>query len=72
MKLSGLEYISQTPRPHLDIKPFTRRLADAFDPERLVWGGGTPASIDAHLDHFSPSERALVKGGNLARLLNLV
>lgn len=71
MKLSGLDYISQAPRPHLDIKPFTRRLADAFGPERLVWGGGTPATIDAHLDHWSSADRALVKGGNLARLLKL-
>jgi len=46
-----------------------RLVADAFGPDRLCWGGGTPGIVDAHLDHFSAAERAQVKGGNLARLL---
>jgi predicted TIM-barrel fold metal-dependent hydrolase len=71
MKLSGLDYISSAAPPHLDVKPFVRLVADIFGPDRLCWGGGTPAIVDAHLDHFSASERAQVKGGNLARLLNL-
>jgi predicted TIM-barrel fold metal-dependent hydrolase len=72
MKLSGLDYISSAAPPHLDVKPLTRQLAEAFGPTRLVWGGGTPAIVDAHLDHFSDADRALVKGGNLARLLRFV
>jgi len=49
-----------------------RLVADAFGPDRLCWGGGTPGIVDAHLDHFSAAERAQVKGGNLARLLGFV
>jgi predicted TIM-barrel fold metal-dependent hydrolase len=71
MKISGLSYISSAAPPHLDVKAFVRRVADTFGPDRLCWGGGTPEIVDAHLDHFSASERALVKGGNLARLLRL-
>jgi L-fuconolactonase len=69
MKLSALEYISNAPPLYLDVKPFTRLVADAFGPERLVWGGGTPQIVDAHLDHLSEMDRAKVKGANLARLL---
>ena len=72
MKLSGFDYISSEAPLYLDAKPFTRRLADAFGPERLVWGGGTPAIVDAQLDHFSAPERAKVKGGTLARLLGFI
>jgi predicted TIM-barrel fold metal-dependent hydrolase len=69
MKISGISYISSAAPPHLDAKPLVRRVADAFGPDRLCWGGGTPGIVDAHLDHFSAAERAQVKGGNLARLL---
>jgi predicted TIM-barrel fold metal-dependent hydrolase len=69
MKISGVDYISSAAPPHLDVNPFVRRVADAFGPERLCWGGGTPGIIDALLNHFSAAERAQVKGGNLARLL---
>ena len=69
MKLSGLDYLSNAAPLYEDIKPFTRGVADAFGAERLVWGGGTPAIVDAHLDHWPADERDKVKGGNLARLL---
>jgi L-fuconolactonase len=69
MKVSGLEYISSAAPLYEDVKPFTRLVADAFGAERLVWGGGTPQIVDAHLDHLSETDRAKVKGGNLARLL---
>jgi predicted TIM-barrel fold metal-dependent hydrolase len=69
MKLSELSHISSDAPPHLDVRRFTRLVADAFGPERLVWGGGTPRLVDAHLDHFSEADRARVKGGNLAALL---
>jgi predicted TIM-barrel fold metal-dependent hydrolase len=69
MKLSGLDYVADDAPLYLGARPLTRQLADAFGPARLVWGGGTPAIVDAHLDHFSDADRALVKGGNLARLL---
>lgn len=69
MKLSGLGHISTEPPPHLDVQPLVRGLADAFGPDRLVWGGGSPALVDAHLPHLPAADRAQVKGGNLARLL---
>jgi predicted TIM-barrel fold metal-dependent hydrolase len=69
MKLSGLDYISDQMPLHLDVKPFVGLVADTFGPDRLVWGGGTPRIVDAHLDHFSEAERAKVKGENLAALL---
>jgi L-fuconolactonase len=72
MKLSGVGYISGAAPPHLDVKPLVRRIADAFGPDRLCWGGGTPEIVDAHLDHFSAAERAQIKGDNLAKLLNWV
>src|SRR5699024_5814091 len=71
MKLSGLEYISSDAPLHRDVRRFTRLVADAFGPQRLVWGGGTPQVVDAHLDHLSAAERDLVRGGNLAKLLGL-
>jgi predicted TIM-barrel fold metal-dependent hydrolase len=70
MKLSGLEYVSTAPPLHLDIKPFTRLLADAFGPDRLVWGSGTPRLVDTHLDHLLEADRAQVKGANLMLLLS--
>jgi predicted TIM-barrel fold metal-dependent hydrolase len=70
MKISGLEYISSAAPLYLDVRPFIRQLADAFGPERLCWGGGAPEIVDAQLDNFSAAERARVKGGNLAKLLN--
>jgi predicted TIM-barrel fold metal-dependent hydrolase len=69
MKLSGLYYIASAAPLYLDARPFARLVADTFGPDRLVWGGGAPALVDAHLDHWTEAERAQVKGGNLARLL---
>lgn len=70
MKLSGLNHVSAEPSPHLDVQPLVRGLAEAFGPDRLVWGSGTPGLIDLHLSHWPEADRAKVKGGNLARLLN--
>ena len=70
MKLSGLNHFSQDAPLYLEAKPFTRLVIDAFGPDRLVWGSGTPEIVDAHLDRESETERAQVKGGNLEKLLN--
>jgi L-fuconolactonase len=69
MKLSGLNHVSTEPSPHLDVQPLVRGLADAFGPDRLVWGSGTPGIIDAHLPHLPKADRAKIKGENLAQLL---
>ncbi len=68
MKLSGLSHFSREPEPHLDAKPLVTEVAAAFGPERLAWSGGSPAIVDALLDHWSPGDRARVKGENLLRL----
>jgi predicted TIM-barrel fold metal-dependent hydrolase len=70
MKLSGLNHFSDDAPLYLEARPFTRLVIDAFGPEHLVWGSGTPEIVDAHLDRESDAERAQVKGGNLARLLS--
>ncbi len=69
MKLSGLNHFAADAPRYESAKPFTRRVADAFGPRRLVWGSGDPAIVDAHLGHWPASDSALVKGGNLAQLL---
>ena len=71
MKLSGLGHISEDAPLYQDVRRFTRLVADAFGPRRLVWGNDPPQVVDAHLEHFSAAERAMVKGGNLAALLGL-
>lgn len=71
MKLSGLAHFASDAPLYHSARPFTRQVVAAFGPTRMVWGSGTPAIVDAHLDHLSEAERALVKGDNLARLLKL-
>lgn len=70
MKLSGLAHFAKEPSPYRDALPLTRRVADAFGPDRLVWGDDEPGIVDTHLAHFSATDRARVKGETLARLLH--
>mgnify|MGYP001328506517 CR=1 FL=1 len=69
MKLSGLNHYADDEPLYESVIPFSRWVADAFGPERMVWGSGTPAIVDIHLAHWSAEDRAKVKGGNLQRLL---
>lgn len=69
MKLSGLNHFATDEPLYESAIPFTRQVADAFGPGQMVWGSGTPAIVDAHLSHWSESDRDLVKGGNLQDLL---
>jgi predicted TIM-barrel fold metal-dependent hydrolase len=69
MKLSGLNHFAADGPLYLSAKHFTRLVAEAFGPDRMVWGSGTPQIVDAHLDFLSEGEREKVKGGNLAALL---
>ncbi len=71
MKLSGLNHFATDAPLYLSARTFTRLVVDAFGPDRLVWGSGTPGIVDAHLDHLPAADRAKVKGDNLARLLRL-
>ena len=72
MKLSGLSHFSRQREPYLDAKPLVMDVAAAFGPDRLAWSDGSPTIVDALLDHWSPAERARVKGSNLARLAGFV
>ncbi len=69
MKLSGLNHYADDEPLYESVIPFSRWVADAFGPDRMVWGSGTPGIVDAHLAHWSESDREKVKGGNLQRLL---
>ena len=69
MKLSGLNHFATDEPLYESAIPFTRWVTDAFGPERTVWGSGTPRIVDAHLAHWPESDRDLVRGGNLQRLL---
>ncbi|MGN6671653.1 MAG: amidohydrolase family protein, partial [Thermomicrobiales bacterium] len=71
MKLSGLNHFASDGPLYLSALAFTRQVVDAFGPDYLVWGSGTPAIVDAHLGHLSEADRTKVKGGNLARLLGM-
>jgi predicted TIM-barrel fold metal-dependent hydrolase len=78
MKLSAIP--AQSEYPHRDIGPVVRQLADAYGPDRLIYGGGfnataTPESYRAtrertrsYIAHLSPADQAKVLGGNAARL----
>ena len=70
MKLSGLSHFAPDAPLHESARPFTRRVIEAFSPDRMVWGSGTPKIVDAHMPEYSEAERARVRGGNLARLLH--
>lgn len=78
IKLSSIP--SNRNYPHRDVGPIIRQLADAYGPERMIYGGGfsaaaTGASYRAYretarsyISHFSAAEQAQVLGGNAARL----
>jgi len=69
MKLSGLGHFADDAPFYESARPFTKRVIEAFGPQRLVWGGGPPGIVDAHMQGFSAEDRDAVKGGNLVRLL---
>lgn len=71
MKLSGLSHFSDDEPLYESVRPFTRRIIETFGPERMVWGSGIPDIVDVHMEKYSVADRALVKGGNLQRLLGL-
>ena len=69
MKLSGLNHFATDAPLYLGARPFTRRVIEAFGPDQMVWGSGTPEIVDAHLSEYTEADRRKVKGDNLARLL---
>jgi predicted TIM-barrel fold metal-dependent hydrolase len=69
LKLSGLGHFAPDPPLYQSARPFTRRVIQAFGPDRLVWGSGTPEIVDAHMDSYREADRMKVKGNNLVHLL---
>jgi predicted TIM-barrel fold metal-dependent hydrolase len=69
MKLSGLGHFARDAPLYLSAWPFTRRVIEAFGPDRMVWGGGSPRVVDAHMKEYPEMDQVKVKGGNLAGLL---
>ena len=70
MKLSGLNHFTKDEPLYESVKPFTKRVIKAFGPDRMVWGSGTPAIVDAHMEGYDEEDRAKVKGGNLERMID--
>ncbi len=78
MKLAALP--QQTEYPHREIGPIVKQLADAYSPDRMIYGGGfgenaTPASyraarerIRVYLSHLKPEEQAKVFGLTAGKL----
>lgn len=70
MKLSGLNHFAKDEPLYESARRFTRVVSDAFGPDQMVWGSGSPRIIDTHLSHWSEADRAKVKAGNIQKLLN--
>jgi predicted TIM-barrel fold metal-dependent hydrolase len=69
MKLSGINHFAEDAPLYESARPFTKRVIEAFGPDRMVWGSGTPNIVDAHMQGYSQADISKVKGGNLRRLL---
>lgn len=78
MKLSSFASTGQY--PHRDVAPVVRRLADAYGPDRLIYGGGYGADATAEsyratreraralISHLPPADQAKVLGGTAKHL----
>ena len=81
IKLSAFQ--PETQYPHRDITPAIRALADAYGPDRMIYGGGFDEKATAEsyraarerarsfISHFSADDQAKVLGGTAARLFRL-
>lgn len=81
LKVSSLPETRQY--PHREIGPIIRQLAEAYGPNRLIYGGGYGPQatgdsyrayrerVRSYLTGFGPAEQAKVLGGNAARLFKL-
>lgn len=79
--ISGAYGFSHEPWPYPDIAPITRRMADAFGTQRLMWASDFPwilddpgyeatmSLVDEHLPDLSHDERAAVLGRNARRIV---
>jgi len=77
-KLSAI--LSTSTYPHRDVGAIIKRLAEAYGPDRMIYGGGfgadaTPESYEADRErtratiaHLSADDQAKVLGGTAAKL----
>lgn len=70
MKLSGLGHFEKDAPYYESAMSFTSRVIREYGTDRMVWGGGSPKIVDVHMNNYSISDRAKVKGGNIQKLLN--
>lgn len=77
MKFSGVRYSSKQEHPHRDAMPLVRRTADAFGPDRMLWGGlgHNRPDFDKAIELFETQfaflkeeDRAKIRGLNAAKL----
>mgnify|MGYP000692916503 CR=1 FL=1 len=77
MKFSGHSYSSKEKPPYRDLQPLTRRIFQAFGPDRILWGGlgmsmadfeRECAVFDELLSFASEADRAKIRGLNAVRL----
>lgn len=68
MKFSALDHFADDGPLFESVRPFTRWVIDAFGPDRMIWGKGSPEVIDAHFKGYSSGDRAKVKGETLLEL----
>lgn len=72
MKLSGIGHFAKDAPHYESAMPFTSRVIREFGVDRMVWGSGSPKTVDIHMADYSASDRAKVKGGNIQQLLGWV
>lgn len=61
IKLSALERLHNELGDARSLKELVNRVAGAFGPQRLIWGGGYPDRLDSLLDAFTAEERSFFK-----------
>jgi predicted TIM-barrel fold metal-dependent hydrolase len=69
MKLSAIAYLGDDAPLFLSVRRFTRQVAHAFGPDRLLWGGNGTAWMRAHFSDWAESDVEKVLGGNAGRVL---
>jgi len=70
MKFSGLAHFADDAPDFLSGRAFTNQVISAFGVDRMVMGGVSPKTVDLHMEGYSEKDKAKVKGGNLAELLD--
>lgn len=69
MKLSGLSHFVDDEPLYERARPFTKRIVEAFGPDQMVWGSGTPKIVESHMPAHNETDRGKVLGGNVAKII---